>query len=228
MNKDYIDHDLAADDSPQLPLHDAAGESRKDMARANVGKLIQQREERATQVAVAVKEIGQLRSRQLQLEKEKGNLESLTNKQDEYERSKRDVLAKLEKSIVALGKQSQEALQVSELATAIRGRFQETLSSIKAIDEESWNPGEFDTELNKAIALVEEACSVFRKGQTSVKASGWVRDADRDHAAPDAGQADVLRHSFGYWLTVGVAVSLPIVIVGLGCFVAWLFLTGVL
>lgn len=228
MNKDYTDDDLTVADVPQLPLDDAADDTRASMARANVGKLIQQREERTNQVAVAVQEIEQLRSRQLQLEREKGGLESLTNTQDEYECAKRDVVAKLEKSVVTLEKQSQEALQISELSTAIRGSFEETLASIKAIDEDAWRPENFESELNQAIAAVEDAQRVFKKGQTKVKASGWVRDVEHAPSALDAPRDDVLRQNFGYWLVVGIAVSLPIVFVGVACFIVWLLLTGVL
>ena len=228
MNKDYIDEDLAAADVPQLPLNDDGRNSRLSPAGTSVGKLIQQRDERTSQVAVAVKEIEQLRSKQLQLEREKGDLESLTSKQDEYENAKRDIVTKFEKSIISLDKQSQEALQVSELAIAIRERFEDTLSTIKVIEEVSWQPEDFESELNKAIAIIENARTVFRKGQTRVKASGWVREAAGIHESPNAVQGDELRNSFTYWLTVGLAVSLPIVLVGVACFVVWLFLTGVL
>ena len=76
--------------------------------------------------------------------------------------------------------------------------------------------------------MVEDAQRVFKKGLTKVKASGWARDVEHVDSGHDASRYDVHRHSFRYWLLVGISVSLPVVFVGVVCFVVWLFLTGVL
>ena len=229
MGTDFFDEDLVKDERQSgLPLDAKDEVPVRELNSRAIGRLVEQKEERSTRVAGTVEEIERLRMRQLELEREKTELEQLTRKQVEYEKAKRDVIGKLEKHIVLLDKQAVEAARVGDLVATIRARFQETLKDITGIIEEDWPADRFEVELGKAMVRVEEAQSVHRKGISKVRATNWFRDAGDETAAPETTVAlPPSRPGVGYWLKAGLAFALPLILTIAACFVAWLFLTGV-
>lgn len=228
MGTDFFDHDLhserrvppvAADDSEPGP----------DTISAHaISRLVVQKHERTNQMAGAAQEIELLRLRQRELEKEKEALENLTNKQETYEKTKQDVLEALERSLVMFDKQAAEAMRAADLIATVRKRFEESLQEIRGIDENGWVGQGFDGELTKALAVVEQAQAQYKKGMSKVTASSWFRASES--AALEAAEPAVAglagQQGFGAWLKAGVAFSLPIVVVIIGCFVAWVLMAG--
>ena len=234
MGTDFFDEDLTeAGGQRGLPLdsrREMSLRKRDEKQQEEEGRLVQQREQRTHRVAGAVEEIERLRTRQLELEREKTDLEQLSRKQDDYEQTKRDIVTRLEKSIVLLDKQAVEAARVGDLVATIRGRFQETLKDIREIREEDWPPDRFELELSKAMVRVDEAQSVYRKGLSKVKATNWFRDAgdEATGAAEPAAARPASRGGAGYWIMAGFAFSFPLIAAIVVCFVVWLYLTGIL
>jgi hypothetical protein len=164
-------------------------------------------------MANAVHEIQRLRSRQDELEQERTDLESLTGRQDVYERGKREIMVKLEKGVVLLEKQSEETVHAAELLSLVRTRYEDALKDLRQIREDEWQAGDFEREITRAMALVEKAQAVHTKGAGSPR---------QEAATSLPGKSP----GFGYWLQAGIAFSLPLVLVVAACFVAWLFLSG--
>ena len=231
MGTDFFDDDLV-DDRGQggLPLDKRGVIPMGSISDAELNRLVQQKEERSHRVVGAIEEIERLRMRQMELEREKSDLESLTKRQNEYESAKRDIVSKLEKSIVLLDKQAAEAARVGDLVETVRGRFQETLKDVTGIIEESWPADRFEHELNKASVRIDEAQSLYRKGLSKVSATNWFRGGTDEPvgAAPGQGTTTHRPGRVGYWLMAGFAFAFPLILAVIGCFVAWLFLTGIL
>lgn len=178
-------------------------------------RLARQKEDLSGQVAGAVKEIEELRMRQAELEKERSDLEEMARKQEEYERGKRDMMAKLRRSLITLEKEEVQAARMVEIISVIRTKYSDTLVELDRIEESSWTDDNFQMELNKALVLVEDAKSVYRKGMAKIEAASWHKTPE---GAPTAdGFADIAQQlgvekGFGYWLKVGLAVSLPLML----------------
>jgi len=226
MSRDFFDDDLL-ESGEQTPASKDEAVVEADVAEPSVvseeeygspesaDRLARHKEELSGQVAGAVSEIELLRRRQDALEKERAELEDLARRQEAYQRGKRDIIEKLDRSIVLLEKEELQAKQMIQLLGQIRGRFKESLAEVRQIKEETWPDASFQDELNKALVLVEEARSDYESGLAKIEASSWHRDlGGRKFAAPlqQIESRPRAEKRFGYWLKVGLAVSIPLML----------------
>ena len=229
MGTDFFDDDLRAESGE-------AGDEREVDTRTSdeadmEARLVKQKEELSSKVAGAVNEIERLRMRQEQLEKEKNKLEELSRKQEDYENGKADMIDRLDRSLVLIEKEEEQAAEMVELLGETRKRFRQGLGELRNIDEGSWVKQKFEEELNRALALVEDCRMVYKKAWARIEASEWRRTNSGEKLPPTAEYAARERAAdkgFGFWVKVGLAVSLPLTTVLVVLFVLWLLLTGIL
>jgi hypothetical protein len=226
MGTDFFDEDLSGGGARRegATTSDAEGEH------AGPGTLARHREEVSSGVSDAASQIDRLRSRQEELEKEKTTLEELGKRQDQYETQKRDVIQKLSRGIVLAEKEEGQATRLAALFAEMRARFRDSLSELQSINEEDWSDEEFEAELTRGLAVVESAQSLYEKALARIDASGWQKGGAKAQSdILGAGQlAKPKRPGFGYWLKVGIAVSLPLAVVLVVLFGIWLFVMGIL
>jgi DNA repair exonuclease SbcCD ATPase subunit len=195
-----------------------------DLSLTRMAKHKQEVEENVLQ---ASQELERLRKRQEELEREKRELEEIRRKQDEYQRGKRELIEKLGQSLVTMEKDEIQAQRMAEMLAATRRRFKEMLSQLQGLSEESWAEEKFGEELSKALTLVENLRMEFNKSVSRVEAAGGGQ-AQVGALSPIAGESVRLtvedEKPFSYWLKVGVAVSLPLVITLLALAAIWLIL----
>jgi vacuolar-type H+-ATPase subunit I/STV1 len=223
MSTDFFDEDLIQDGSSK-----AADDSRPagTAVPGEPGTLARHKEEVSTSVSDAASQIDRLRHRQEELEKEKSTLEKLSRQQDEYETEKRDLIQKLSRSIVLAEKEESQATRVAALFAETRARFRDALSELQSIDEDDWDENEFESELTQALAVVESAGGVYEKALARIEASGWQQGEGKASAEVirDSERPRATRAGFGYWLKVGIAVSLPLIVVLILLFGVWIAL----
>ncbi len=102
---------------------------------------------------------------------------------------------------------------------------------MREIREDSWSDEAFHDELNKGLVLVEEARSDYKNGLAKIEATSWHKATYEGHPAPVFDHVDKeLRpeKSFGFWLKVGVALSLPVILVLVTLFIVNLLLMGMI
>jgi chromosome segregation ATPase len=219
---DFFDDDLvkprgsAAQRAPaKSDGHD--GTSSRTAEEMNLSRMAQRRDEINGQVAQAMEELERLRTRQEDLEREKQDLELLRRKQQEYEDGKRDLISHLNKSLVRLEKEEMGAQKLTEVLGTTRVNFRALLSEVEGLDEESWPDDSVREELDKALTRIEQVRIEYNKALSRVDSatdeSGFSSTDHRSMAldARDIGSSG--EHGFGYWLKVGFAVSLPLLIV---------------
>ena len=216
MGTDFIDDDLSRKAAE-------AGD-----AESSASRLSRQKEQLTNQVADTAEEIERLRMRQDELEHEKTSLEELNRKQDEYARSKKDIIENLSRNIILMEKDEVLANRMVELLSASRARFKDVLSEIRDIREESWSEAEFEEELDKALALIESARMEYSKAVAKIDAESWQKGGGQAPLATleDAGRGALANKGFLFWFKVGVAVSLPVMLVLLLLFLGYV-LSGV-
>jgi uncharacterized protein YnzC (UPF0291/DUF896 family) len=116
-----------------------------------------------------------------------------------------------------------------EQLRATRESFGQHLELIEAIDPKSWNPADLHKELSRALSTVEDARTEFGQQRSRLQA---VDEEGNDVALPDVGSdvSDLLGggRSFGHWVKIGLAFSLPLMIFGLVLFflIFWLSAKG--
>ncbi|MBI2438693.1 MAG: hypothetical protein HYV36_07775, partial [Lentisphaerae bacterium] len=147
-DKDFIDDDLIQrrDAVRQVKMGPAKGLAASDAPRAESGSggdlnltpLTRRKEEISSQVATKLEELELLRSRQETLEREKSSLENLRNNQEKYDTGKREMIAHLEQSLIALEREEVALNQRMELLAETERRFKEMLGDMRGFNEEQW------------------------------------------------------------------------------------------
>ncbi len=222
MVDDFFDEDLvdAAPTGEAASVTEPVSRPKAAPATAAAGqmRMHRQKEELTTQVADAVKEIETLRMRQELLEKERNDLQELARRQDTYEANKAEIIEQLSRSIIHLENDEQQANRYAELMAVMRERFKDTLEELRGINEAGWSKDAFQTELNKAVVLVEDARSVFKRGMAKIDAENWhqVQEGAAQPAvlARTEGLGGVPRR-FGFWFKAGLAFSIPMMVIAL-------------
>ncbi len=239
-NKDYFDDDL-------IRRRDAVKEVNMDPASAagggaepprsgpipveelNLTPLAQRKEEFNSQVAGKLDELERLRARQEALEREKTSLEQLRAAQEKHETGKREMIDRLEQSLVSLEREEILIQQRLELVAETEKRFKELLNGMRGFNEDQW-PADSDgyrEALTKALASVDSARKEYNKALARVDV---LREGPKagPEGAPLLYGGDLNRaaseHSFAEWLKIGFAVSLPVTLalaVLIGLLVVW-------
>jgi TolA-binding protein len=183
----------------------------------------------SSRVAGAEQEMTELRQRQEQIERTRQRLEELSQRQKRYETAKRATLASLERGVVWLENQQARARQTAEMLGVMREEFRNAARSLGAVDESGWRDATLDVDLSRALATVEEAQAVYRKGTARIQAAGWFRAAGEELPERAAGLDAQGARSRGFWAWagIGLAFTLPAVVVAFVLFALWVYFTGI-
>lgn len=183
----------------------------------NLTRMAKHKQDVDEQVVTAMQELERLRTRQEKLEKEKRELEEIRRKQEEYERGKREMAERFNKSLLTMEKDEIQASRLSELMGATRKRFKVLLTDIQDLHDEVWPEEQFREELNKALLVIEDARMEYNKAMAKIDTLGGnVRTGDAEHQPvifEEGRFGSEKEKTFGYWLKVGFALSLPLIVV---------------
>ena len=231
MPTNFIDDDLLkTDDSIDEDIEKQNGVPVQPITHAGLSRMVRQKKELSDQVAGAVNEIERLRMKQENLEKEKIDLKELTRRQEKYERGKQGIIGELNQGIIIVEREESQATRMTELLSETGARFKKELAELKKIKEETWSNKNFETELNKALVKVDIARTTYKKAMAKIDASSWHKSSPgetQSHVLEQLSHVSGEKRGFGFWLKVGLAVSLPIMLFLLMLFVAWLVVSGI-
>lgn len=181
-----------------------------------------------SQVQKAQEQLLQLRRQQEQIEKQKRELEELSRRQEELERGRAEMTDKLTRSLVVLEREAYDTQKKLEQLRATRESFGQHLEILEAIDPKGWNPSELHRELSRALSTVDDARAEFSQQRSRLQAitTQDSEDVPLPEAAPEMARPGGNR-SFGQWVLIGFALSLPLITVGLiGLLVFWWMAKG--
>lgn len=227
-NTDFIDDDLiqrrdAVKEVKIGPARDAlaGAEIPKSepvpVQELNLTPLTQRKEELNSQMASKLDELERLRARQEALEREKNSLEQLRVNQEKYEAGKREMIDHLEQSLVVLEREEILLHQRLDLLNDTEKRFKDMLAELRRFQEDQWPADSegFRNELTKALAVVDNTRKEYNKALARIDALKESQDASAPQPAlrfnQPGGDARASR-GFTDWLKIGLAVSLPVII----------------
>ncbi|MEO6846834.1 MAG: hypothetical protein ABI443_05275 [Chthoniobacterales bacterium] len=170
-------------------------------------------EELDTQVHKAQEQLLELRRRQEQIEKEKQKLEELSRKQDELDLGRGDMVDKFNRALAVIQREAAEAQKRTEQLQSIYDAFQSHLRELESINVKSLSGAELPRELSRGLSSVDEARSDFEKLYPKVS----VEDAiDTAYAASASEYEESYGgdKSFASWFMMGLAFTLPVIILG--------------
>ena len=209
-------HQAVAPDSDVVPVHEL-----------NLTPLTKKKEEINGQVASKVGELERLRARQRALEQEKDDLEHLRRDQEQYEGGKREMADHLQQYLVSLDREEILLSKRLELLIETKKRFREMAGELRNLKEDEWpdDSKSFREELNKALTIVENTRKDYHKAVSrleATRASKGIESKDQSLFSETASGLARPRN-FGDWLIIGVALSLPVVLVLIALIVFLLF-----
>ncbi len=180
-----------------------------------------------SQVQKAQEQLLQLKRQQEQIEKQKRELEELSRRQEELERGRAEMTDKLTRSLVVLEREAYDAQKKMEQLRATRESFSQHLELLEAIDPRTWNPSELNKELSRALSTVDDARTEYSQQRSRLQATA---DENEPGPLPDVNSGFETNggtaHSFGQWLQIGLAFTLPLIISGLIALFIILWLNG--
>jgi chromosome segregation ATPase len=169
-----------------------------------------------SQVQKAQEQLLALKRQQEQIEKQKRELEELSRRQEELDRGRAEMTDKLARSLVVLERDAYETQKKLEQVRATRESFAQHLEILEAIDPKSWNPADLHRELSRALSTVDDARAEFSQQRSRLQAlatNGEAEDVALPEAAPEVRGTG--ERSFGQWMVIGFAVTLPMIVFGL-------------
>jgi len=181
-----------------------------------------------SQVQKAQEQLLQLKRQQEQIEKQKRELEELSRRQEELERGRTDMTDKLTRSLVVLEREAYDTQKKLEQLRATRESFGQHLELIEAIDPKSWNPSDLHKELSRALSTVDDARAEFSQQRSRLQAADEAGgDVALPEAAPDVSELlETGGRSFGQWMKIGMALTLPLIIFGLIALLLFFWMAG--
>jgi len=223
-NTDFVDDDLWRRDSgreghasnPADP--NAAPNSGGGGQDTTSASMARRKEEINSQVAHKMDELERLRSKQEALDREKRALEELRKNQEDYEAGRREMIDRFEQSLLSLDREETSLTQRLELLVNTEKRFKEMLTELRSFNTDEWptDSAGFRETLGKALVIIEESRKEFNKTLARIEAS-------REAASPaPVSPTSVLlsetlegasgHRSFSDWLTMGFALTLPVLL----------------
>ncbi len=200
MATDFVDDDLLrpmlAPDSTAHPP--TAGRYERTKRR------VEEEESRASD------ELERIRKRSEEIERQRQTLRALKGRQADFDRSFRELGDRLKRHVVLLKDEEEQASRAATVCHEIRMRFESLQEELDRIDPESWDEATHESELTQALAQIEAARAVYRKGVDRVTAIGWRPDEARVPQVEDALGDGSVQRRFGDWLKIGVALAIPL------------------
>jgi hypothetical protein len=178
-----------------------------------------------SQVQKAQEQLLALKRQQEQIEKQKRELEELSRRQEELDRGRAEMRDKLARSLVVLERDGYETQAKLEQVRATRESFAQHLEILEAIDPKSWNPADLHRELSRALSTVDDARAEFSQQRSRLQAltNGDTEEVTLPEAAPNLRVTG--ERSFGQWMLIGLAVTLPLIAFALIALVVSIWMT---
>ena len=120
-------------------------------------------EDMQTQVKEAQEELLKLRHRQEEIERQQQHLEIIRQKKDRFTNGKRDLLERLTQATVSLDAELYNEQKLVEELGSTCDTYHRHLDILRDIQTEKWNRAHIDEELDRALALINEAESDYSK-----------------------------------------------------------------
>jgi DNA repair exonuclease SbcCD ATPase subunit len=213
---DFIDRDFQSSESAH------SGKPGCEDARSRAGPPT--REELDSRVGEAQRKLAELRRAQEKLERERATLEEARRRRLELQTGREEMLQSLTRGVALLEQAEfaarRDAEQMAKTLTGLR----EALSGVQSIREETWTQENWNTELTKALASIENGRMEWNQARLKwALLNGSTPEAAAKHeTAPVAVPWREL--SFWEWCQLGAALTWPIALVGLAGLTLWLIL----
>jgi len=166
-----------------------------------------------------------LRRQQEEIERQKKELEELSHKQREFNEGRREIVEKLTRGLVLLEREEFEVKRELEQIKIVRDNFADHLGQIENLNPAEWSSEELPSELTRALARVDQAKAIYSQSRARLVALRQAEEAQAGETPADLDpDATADEKSFGSMVREGFAYSLPLGLISIFLFLAYLLL----
>ncbi len=148
-----------------------------------------------------------LRRQQEELERQKGDLEDLRRKHEEYARGRTEMIEQLTRGLVLLEREQIEAQRRVELCAATRQAFRDGLERLQSIHDDQWTSANVRTELSQALGIVENSRTELQHACARLDCLSPKQLSAEEKEGEGASE-------FVRYVRLGFAASLPLIVAG--------------
>jgi uncharacterized membrane protein YccC len=175
------------------------------------------REEVDAKVNDMQSKLAELKRAQQELERERASLEELRRRQMEFTTSRQEMIENLTRGVGLLEEAEFAARRDAEQMSKSLLGLREALVKIQAVQEETWTKDNLNTELTRALTVVENARMEWNSARLKFSVLNG-ETAQQPAGAPpaEAPTAAMLRpESYAEMCKLGLALTWPVAVVGL-------------
>ena len=174
------------------------------------------REEVDSRVSETQSKLAELKRAQEELERERASLEELRRRQMEFQTGRDEMLQNLTRGLGLLEESEFAARRDAEQMARAVGDLKEALQKVQSINDQSWSKDGFSVELTRALTTIENA----RMEWNSARLKFSVLSGTSEKQTPAANPASPVfaTQSLGQLFKLGLALTWPLVLLGLGIF----------
>ena len=207
-DSDFIDRDFQNGNSTYsvTPGHDGARNAFHPPTR----------EELDLRVGDAQHKLAELRRAQEELERERAGLEEARRRRLEFQTGREEMLQSLTRGVTLIQEAEFAARRDAEQMAKTLGGLNEALTGVQGIREDSWTQENWNTELTKALATIENARMEWNQARLKWPVlNGSVEQLADQNTAPNSVLGSWDERPFLDWCKLGLALTWPVALVGL-------------
>ena len=173
------------------------------------------RDEVDRKVVEAQQKLAELKHAQDDLERERAALEELRRRQTEFQTGRQEMIHHLTRGLGLLEEAEFNARRDAEQMVKTVADFRDALDKIQAIHDESWTKDNFSIELTRALTILENARMEWNAARLKFPLLSGVPPVPPESAAPNGAPGLAATASLGQLCKIGLALTWPLVLLGL-------------
>ena len=163
------------------------------------------------QVHVAQEQLAELREKQELLERQKTELEELSQQKEEFTEGRARIIEDLKSYVSGLESEAGEAQRLADECLDNKEIFEHHMRTVQCLRPESWARADLKGELSRAISYIDLAEEDIAKVSPLLNSLGGKKKIFKTAAAA-ATTSTSSSQPFSYWLKAGLAFTIPIMI----------------
>jgi hypothetical protein len=180
------------------------------------------REEIEAMVSEKQIKLAELKRAQEELERERAGLEEMRRRQAEFQTGRVEILQHLTRGVGLLDEAELNARRDAEQMARTLMEFREAMDKVQGIQENAWTPDNYNVELTRGLTTIENARMEWNAARLKFPLLSGVPSNAPETAAKKAESPFALPADLFQLCKVGLALTWPLVLLGLGIFAALL------
>ena len=176
------------------------------------------REEVDSRVHETHHKLAELKRAQEELERERASLEELRRRQMEFQTGRDEMLQNLTRGLGLLEESEFAARRDAEQTAKAVSDLKEALQKVQTLSEEGWSKENFNVELTRALTTIENARMEWNAARLKFSVLSGSAAAQKENQSSGAAPQIFGSQNFLQLFKLGLALTWPLVLLGLGIF----------